>query len=502
MKLLRLKAKTDLYFLAKTILGYDKLSPDLHGHFASWIKKTQEHQYRMLLLPRGHYKSTIATIADSIQVVLPDDSNNQPYPRNLGPNGRLLVVHESGEQASRFLFSITEHFKRNPLMLALFPECVPGKNQRQNKSELELPRSSIWSEPTIDTMGVGTKGQGRHYNYIKCDDIYGVDARDSEAVHKAAIAWLSNLQAFLLTPKTDHIDFIGTRYKHEDAYSYIMEVYRDRLTKYVRPVEEYNKEAGKKLPIFPAEFDEEALAILKKSPLVYNAQYLNDPLSGESEFNQDWERYYKKLGSWNGSDRNLEYEDSDDRLKKLSWLDLDRLVFIDPATTGNSGIVVTGTNSDRNPKVFILDTDQSVYDPPKLVRKIFELNAKWAPRAIIIEEVLFSQLFRHWISREQEVKKEYFKIIPAKTKGRSKEDRVRGLATWMANGQIIMHESQVEFIDQVRKFPGIREYHTLDALAYGPEFWRASVGSDVEDRRESALAMLRKRVNPMTGYSK
>lgn len=501
INLLRRKAKTDLYFLTTTILKYNKLSPGLHGHFATWMRRTNKMQYRLILLPRGHYKSTITTIGDSIQIALPDDIGNEPYPRNLGPEVRLLISHEGQEHASRFLTSITSHFRTNPLLLALYPECIPGKNQRMNKTELELPRQSFWAEPTFDVMGVGTRAQGRHYDYLKLDDIYGAEARDSEAVHKATILWIDNIQSFLLTPSTDHIDFIGTRYKHDDVYKHIMDVYDEQLIRYIRPVVEYNPKLDRRVAIFPEQFPEHTLKILQKNAIVYNSQYLNDPLAGDAEFDRDWERYYKRI-KWDSVDRRISYETVDGRQVTQSWLELDRVIFVDPATKGNSGIVVTGTNSDRNPKAFILESIQKSLQPPALVNLIFELNRKWQPRAVVIEEVLFSQLFRHWIQREQQVKGEYFRIIPAKTKQKSKEDRVRGLATWFANGQIWLHESEEELVRQFRQFPGIKEYHMLDALAYGPEFWRASAGNDEIEKRESAVDYIKRTRDPITGYSK
>jgi hypothetical protein len=500
INLLRQKAKNDLYFLGSTILGYNKFSPGLHGHFASWMKKTDNTQFRLILLPRGHYKSTVATISDTIQIVLPDDIGNCPYPRNLGTNARVLIAHEGQEHASRFLFAITEHFRRNPYLMALFPECVPGKSQRVNKTELELPRTKIWGEPTIDVMGVGSRAQGRHYDYLKLDDIYGAEARDSKAVHDSTILWIDNIQSFLLTPASDHIDFIGTRYKHEDVYNHVIDVYEDLLVKYIRPIVEFNEKEQTKLPIFPEQFTLKSIEILKKNPIVYNSQYLNDPISGDSEFDTAWERYYERL-RWDTPDRKIVYFDGDSS-KTISWLELDRVIFVDPATVGESGIVVTGTNSERNPKVFVLEEEQKPYQPPDLVNRLFQLNRKWQPRAIVIEEVLFSQLFRHWIQREQGVRGEHFRIIPAKTRQRAKEDRVRGLATWFANSQVWMHESQKELIDQFRKFPGIREYHMLDAMAYGPEFWRSSPGTDEIEKRESAVEFIKRTRDPITGYSR
>src|SRR5678809_694340 len=88
---LRRRCKTDLFFLAYAICGYSKLSVNLHGHLCAWTLRNRSARFREILLPRGHYKSTIETIVDAIRICLPDDVGDQPWPENLGPNCRLLL---------------------------------------------------------------------------------------------------------------------------------------------------------------------------------------------------------------------------------------------------------------------------------------------------------------------------------------------------------------------------------------------------------------------------
>ncbi|KKM94971.1 hypothetical protein LCGC14_1193020, partial [marine sediment metagenome] len=73
---LQILAKTDTFFLAYSVLGYTKLTTRFHGHFCSWLDKTRTERkvlggeetdeltwlYRMTLLARSHFKSTIKTI--------------------------------------------------------------------------------------------------------------------------------------------------------------------------------------------------------------------------------------------------------------------------------------------------------------------------------------------------------------------------------------------------------------------------------------------------------
>src|SRR5258706_11609870 len=57
---LRHLCATDAYFLGYTILGYKRLSPKLHGNLLGWMNRTRAEQYRMILEPRSHFKTTCA----------------------------------------------------------------------------------------------------------------------------------------------------------------------------------------------------------------------------------------------------------------------------------------------------------------------------------------------------------------------------------------------------------------------------------------------------------
>ena len=96
--MLRNKAKTDLYFLSKGILGYPDLNPRTHAAFCRFIESEQKLR-RAALMPRGHLKSTIATIADSIRIALND------------PDGtRLLIAGETSTTAEKFLSELKGHW--------------------------------------------------------------------------------------------------------------------------------------------------------------------------------------------------------------------------------------------------------------------------------------------------------------------------------------------------------------------------------------------------------
>lgn len=517
-KTFQVLAKTDLFFLTNTILGYDRLSPNLHGDLGNWMVDTDNEQFREILLPRGHFKSTEATIGDSIRQSLPDVTGNAPWPACLGTDIRLAIFHEAREQAMRFLFAITSAYLSNPWLRALFPEAIPNRNkQKINLAELELPRKKNHPEPTIDTGSTGSRGQGRHYNFLKLDDLIGDKARDSETEMKSAIAWFDNIQSFFSDFRRDRFDLIGTRWAMDDLYEHVHRTYGDKLKKYIRPVVERNAD-GELVPIFPEEFSLESLEILKKNAIVYNSQYLNDPTSGTREFKPEWKRYF----AFGSSPREVVVMDEEKRVENLmqsrvinpymtlhSGLTapdiiptsaLDIVFLIDPAMSGESGFLVTGMDTRR--RVFLLEAIKRALRPPEFVDLLFEKVAYWMPRTVVIEEVLFSGLFGDWLPREMIIRGLKFHISMHKTGGKEKDARVRQLTNYFSAGQIYAPPGFSDFWEEYDYFGTSKKYHLLDALAQGPSYWmpgnRMKQSAELAERER---AMLAGRSNS-TGYSR
>ena len=488
---LRRCAKNDLFFLTSGVLGYSALTASLHGHTCKWMSNTQGDQFRLILEPRGHFKTTVTTIGDSTQIVLPDDAGTAIHPRNLGPDARILLAHETKEGASRFNYEITGHFTANPTLMGLFPECVPSpRHQRMNKSELELPRSFIRAEPTFDTMGVGGKSQGRHYDFFKLDDIFGDKARDSAAERETTIQWFDNIQAFAVDLSKVHMDLPGTRYSLDDIYAHAMDVYGGQLKRYIRRIEEiqpiagYNKtcdcaicaaawenvdERGVgKLPIFPERYPPHALNILRKNKKVWSSQYVNDPVEGLAKFDPT----HMRLFDWVGGTGDRVRPCFTDQTYNVR--DLDIILFCDPALTGKPGLVLTGVSHNLN--IFVLDTFkwiQGEEGPTEFVDRVFRIVQRWWPRLVTIEQVAFSILYKHWMESEMKRRGCSFRIEPyVPPQAKVKAERVMGLEPYFKAGQIFFHESQSDLIKEYKEFGATSDYHMLDALAQGPDFWR------------------------------
>lgn len=507
---LRKRCKTDLFFLANGPLEYDRLDIQLHGHIARWLEQTRNEQYRLFMLPRDHYKSTISTISEAVQMALPNDAEIQDYPYSLGTNIKILIAHENRESASRFLYEIAAAFMKKPVMLALFPDCIPtSREQRINKWELELPRTEHHKEPTFDTIGTGGAAQGRHYNWIKLDDIIGEEARESATVMERAIKWFDNINSLLTRIIMDGWDLTGTHWSYGDIYTHAMRQYGIDRSKSVLIEDDPKVPAGELVayvrgaiehgePIFPSEFPLEKLRIIRKNRMVWAAQYANSPKDSElTEFSERWLKYYNVSGA------NLYVFDGESSRRVNPW-DLDRVILCDPSVGENSlsdpsGIVVTG--SDKKNNVYILETIKDHLRPHELIDKILQLYSKWYPRLISIESVAFSATYKYWLQQkcnELKLYPSFYDYKPGSKK--SKAARIRGLVNYFAAGQVYIIEGMYDFRDEYDAFPLSKDDHLLDALAQGPEVWAPGLGENTLQQYRDAEDMIMGERSIVTGY--
>jgi hypothetical protein len=513
---LRVRAKRDLFFLNTSILQYDRLSVNLHGSLCTWMHNTRSERFRLVLLPRGHFKSTVITIADSIRTSLPYTLEDQQYdeelesdpiswPDSLGTDGRIVIAHETHGSACRYLFSVTNHFLTNPILMGLFPDAVPNPRVHTiNKESLQLPRTKIWNEPTFDTMGVGAKGQGRHYNKLYLDDLIGDKARDSETEMRTAKEWFDNIQSFFSLFKKDVINMVGTRWSNDDLYQHAMDRYGKKLKTYCRPVEELDPITKVKTPIFPEEFSTEDLNILRKNRRVFSAQYENDPDAGSTKFKADWIKPFTWL-------ENKGILPCGKNERPISVRDLGICFLLDPAVSGLAGFNILGM--DHRKRKFILESHQKEWTPPELTEFVFSKVQEYQPRAVAIEEVLFSALFKFWWESEMKLRRIQFRIHPVTTKQKAKDWRVDKLMNPLSAGEFYFNEQfysvgqdpkgqDSDLIYQIKKYGSIKDIHVLDALAYYDEVAQPGIKREKINQVKAQEDARRKGRSNLTGYSK
>jgi len=292
----RERAKTDLYFLAKIVLGrvYPDLTEKTHKPICDFfVQKSLTRSFlrqdltknRLLLYPRGHFKSSI-NICDCIQWML------------CFPNITIQLLAGIEELAERFVWEMKEHFLSNGDFRALFPEFIPQGDTFGTKGEFTVPnRTQIRREPTMSISTLKSVKAGSHFDLQKGDDtVNEINSATAELNKDVAKRWSHTKP--LLNPG-GYRELIGTLYDYSCHYGPVVDKYNEGTLLgwkvLIAPSITPNPETGdlwwEEGITFPERFcidsnrdpDKENLQqIWRDDPELFYAQYQNEPLGKEA----------------------------------------------------------------------------------------------------------------------------------------------------------------------------------------------------------------------------
>ena len=484
----KLRAKKDRYFLAKGILGYADVNPFTHGPLCRALEDRSRSR-RMFLMPRGHLKTTLATITDSVGAALENPEEC-----------RILIVNEIEDNAIGFLSEIKAHFETNEILHLLFPELIPerfgGPGSRWSTARACLPRRTAYKEWTWTAAGVGKALAGNHFNRIKCDDLIGFESRESPANMRYAIAFAKTLEPLLINMDEDLIDFVGTRWSIHDLYREMLNIYGDDMAYFARE----DIEDGQ--PIFPAKFSLKKLHRLSLiDPVLYYAQFKNNPIAdGVKDFNSDKVRFFDF-----DAQGNIVYRDENGYLQRWGREQLDVVMTCDPnsgeLTAKDFPAIVVSATSPKD-QVFVFEAWSRRVQPDAYVEQIFDMWVKWNPRVLGIEKAgQQSTLF--YFKKLQKERKVYINVVPLTPKNRNKPERIRKVIQPILNtNRLFLRKAQEVLQHQIRFHPDLENDDELDALAYGADLWTSPMTArELAEADELEERVLSSR-NPITGYGR
>jgi hypothetical protein len=217
---LRWRMQTDLFWLAKFVLGYNKITEEWHRPVADvFVKKDPGKPFaqqtrkrrRILLLPRKTYKTSLS-ICDTVQWVIGF------------PDIAIMVMTASNSPdsplADAFVAEVASHFycpegtPKNPLHLC-FPEHVLIKMDKAGQFTTPA-RTRFRRDPTVKGVSIEQSLSGWHPDIIKGEDVQ--DNRNSQTsfgLRKVRKNFYLNLK---MLGEDGLVDLTATRYGPADLY--------------------------------------------------------------------------------------------------------------------------------------------------------------------------------------------------------------------------------------------------------------------------------------------
>lgn len=462
-----LRAKSDLFFLAKEILNYSKMEVGTHQELCDYTTSilpskpepigelpeefSSGKNLLLLLLPRGTFKSSVVTVSFTLQYILNE------------PNARILIDSETFSKSKAFLREIQDHLITNDKYREVF-KSIHGMypfDKRSNAklwtdSEIILPcRNRPLKEPTISCAGIDVTKNGMHYDLVIGDDLHSEkNVTNTEQITQVIDHY--KLVFSLLDPGKPLI-IIGTRWHELDLYGHIIDFEKEDFN--ILKKSAYNPDGSL---FFPEVLNEEALDKIRKrqGASIFSKQYLNEPVSDE---NATFKREYIKRIPWEQVVG-----------RPINWYWLVDPSYTDPRGSGQysdfAAFVLCGMDYQRDLYVRYVIRQKMTYS--QIIDTMFQMNSD--PRFKDIRnpkwllEVIGTKSLSYELSNEQRRRNTWLNVQEIKSRQDSKEERIRGLAPFYESGHIfhIQECPQLEELEiELLQFPTGRHDDIIDDLA-------------------------------------
>lgn len=350
----RALCRNDLYYLVKYVLGYDQLVFHLH-YFMCGSVENQPEGYRCLReFPRDAFKTTCMGIGKSIQEILKDPNIHILYKSNSQPNAAAKVT-----EAKR-------HFVNNDHLKQLFPEHVPKrKSEEGSGSAWTTPAStSVQAEATLSAAGVGTSKVSQHYDMIIGDDFWDKTSVKNPEVMTTVRDEMGQLEYLLASPAKGRIQYIGTRFAHDDPSTDLDKDPTCHCT-FLSGVTPSGRS------IFPGHLSLEKMYSQSKSNLyVFSCQIMLNPTDDAQGFNRSWFQYLE----WEEMKRQRDRGEIGVRIRILTDATADG-----KSTSDNIAIIVLAVDSKE--RMLVADYIREKADPAQFVDNLFNLYDRWLPHS-------------------------------------------------------------------------------------------------------------------------
>lgn len=562
----RLRALTDasLYYFCRLIMGYGDLTPDLHGDLTDylgvwgyclvddvpeprWVYYTDVDEandailedYRRLMtqIPREHFKTSVGTVANSL------------WQLSREPHLPVAIFNEKQDNAKRWLRGIRELAEGNKLYQQLYRHILPpsihfadtrtlGKSWKWNDNEMNFEGRRLGEvEYSLSAHGIESATTGGHWPKMILDDLISVKHMQSQAEMERARDWVRT-HTSLMRPAEKSMAYVNcTPWGYGDIYTDLIRDYGYKV--YRRSALEHPETREPDVvhgeSIMPRKLTTKRLkAMYARDPFTFMAQYQCSAKPGrETGFDPEWLRYGqidREWDSFTGDEGEPYFTIYPDHYSPEAYtcpkealggmsppakvpLKLMRKVLImDPAPSdpakrkqdpnARTAILVEG----RDPwgRRYLLESWADRLDYMDVLGEVFRLAAKWKTSRLFVEEVVFSNVYRFWLQREQEKDGRFpfagVRAIPLKPAGREKDDRITARQVAWRQGLYYLNKAETAlFVNEFTEYPHGTTRDLMDCMGYDND--GGVLPRPLTDVEREATEGRRSTRDPITGYS-
>ncbi len=494
----RENSKESLFYFATTVLQMVDFTVELHLPFANFIQMLPwnggppESLRKLGWMPRGHFKSSIASVAFPLWLLIHDR------------NTSIALISSKEAQTTEWMREISKHIKYNKFFRWAFGDDIKV-GDKWDEHEIMVVRDDDYmgsaSQASVTAYSIKGGMASQHCQHIVLDDPLHENNAFSESERAKTIRLYAHLESVIKQWETSTFTLVGTPWPGYDVIAHAMEhevAYGERLfwgvgahggfdmsdslkEDYPHLVPDLSERLERDGVIFKEVCPEAKLEKIKRQDLQqYYYQYLcSRPAEGDNGFDH---KLIKDFSQTMEGKVLCECHSTHDH-------HLSRMVIVgicDPALTEHkqgceSAIVVVGRDPICGCR-FLLEEWGGHVKVTELVEKMCSTMDSWQSwmKRFAIEDVQFQAVFKGWLEELKGMGRvplgiELYGVKPNK---RDKDLRIAGQQHYVHDGLWHKHPTMYfepdreNWVWQVVKWPAQpKKRDRIDAWAYCDDAW-------------------------------
>lgn len=199
--------ENDLFQFA-LFLGYDRVNWDVHESVIRVLESNCKR--KLIVLPRGCYKSTLCTVVYPIWKAIKN------------PNHRIILDSELMTNSATFLREIEGHLLSEKMTNLYGSFQIKDRIWTSTQIMIAQRNDMTKKEATFVCSGLGAQKTSQHYSIAVLDDMSTPRNTGTPELRQKVIDHYKYYRS-LLDPEDGELIIVGTRYHEEDLIGWVIE---------------------------------------------------------------------------------------------------------------------------------------------------------------------------------------------------------------------------------------------------------------------------------------